>query len=294
MKSLINIINFIFTHPLSRRNKFEALKRFLYYQISKLVNPYPILYSFTDKTKLIVEKEMNGATGNIYCGLHEFEDMSFLLHFLRPEDLFVDVGANIGSYTILASGHIGCKTFAFEPIPFTYKRLLNNLYINQLQEKVNSFNQGIGSERKKVAFTIDMDTMNSVELNGINGRTMDIQIESLNHVLKYENPSLIKVDVEGYEMEVINGASEILSNQHLKAVILELNNAGEKYGFSVNEVHEKMLKYGFLPFHYDPFQRSISSLPSFGNQNTLYLRDVEYVKIRLSHAPSFEVLGQKI
>lgn len=52
---------------------------------------------------------MTGATGNIYVGLHEFEDMAFLLHVLRRTDLFVDVGANIGSYTILAGGAAGAK-----------------------------------------------------------------------------------------------------------------------------------------------------------------------------------------
>jgi hypothetical protein len=46
---------------------------------------------------------MTGATGNLYVGLHEFEEMAFLLHFLRPGDLFADVGANVGSYTILAA-----------------------------------------------------------------------------------------------------------------------------------------------------------------------------------------------
>jgi thymidylate synthase len=63
---------------------------------------------------------MTGATGNIYAGLHEFEDMAFLLHLLRSEDMFADVGSNIGSYTILASGVVGAKSVAFEPVPSTY------------------------------------------------------------------------------------------------------------------------------------------------------------------------------
>ncbi len=61
---------------------------------------------------------MTGATGNIYAGLHEFDDMAFFLHLLRPEDMFADVGSNIGSYTILASGVVGAKSVAFEPVAF--------------------------------------------------------------------------------------------------------------------------------------------------------------------------------
>ena len=60
---------------------------------------------------------MTGATGNIYTGLHEFEDMMFLLHLLRPGDIFVDAGANIGSYTVLASAVVGAKSISFEPVP---------------------------------------------------------------------------------------------------------------------------------------------------------------------------------
>jgi hypothetical protein len=56
------------------------------------------------------------ATGNIYTGLHEFEDMSFLLHFLRPADLFIDIGANVGAYTIFASGIVAATSISIEPI----------------------------------------------------------------------------------------------------------------------------------------------------------------------------------
>ena len=45
----------------------------------------------------MARKGMTGASGNIYFGLHEFEEMGFLLHFLREEDLFIDIGAYIGS-----------------------------------------------------------------------------------------------------------------------------------------------------------------------------------------------------
>jgi hypothetical protein len=52
----------------------------------------------------------------IYCGLHEFTDMAFSLHFLSPEDLFVDVGADIGSYTVLASACAGRDRYPSNPI----------------------------------------------------------------------------------------------------------------------------------------------------------------------------------
>lgn len=47
---------------------------------------------------------MRGATGNVYVGLHEFESMGFVLHVLRSSSAFIDVGANVGAYTVLAAG----------------------------------------------------------------------------------------------------------------------------------------------------------------------------------------------
>ncbi len=81
--SLISTLKFIINHPLNKDNKIAALIRFVKWQCNTRLNPYPIIYPFTTKARLIVQKGMTGATGNLYCGLHDFNDMFFLLHFLR-------------------------------------------------------------------------------------------------------------------------------------------------------------------------------------------------------------------
>src|ERR1700761_268360 len=101
--NIFSLLRFIYSHPLNRNNKLKSIFRFLKWQINIRLNPYPIIYTYTEKAKLIVKKGMTGATGNMYCGLHEYNEMAFLLHLLREDDLFIDIGANIGSYTVLAS-----------------------------------------------------------------------------------------------------------------------------------------------------------------------------------------------
>ena len=100
---LISTARFIIDHPLSRGRKLANLSRFACWQIGARLARGPTVAQFVNSAQLLATPGMAGATGNVYVGLHEFADMSFLLHFLRPNDLFVDVGANIGSYTILAS-----------------------------------------------------------------------------------------------------------------------------------------------------------------------------------------------
>src|SRR6185437_5282689 len=101
-------------------NRWAAFWRFAGWQFQSRIFRRPVIYPFLEKSKIIVQGGMTGATGNIYTGLHEFEEMMFLLHLLRPADLFADVGANVGSYTILASAVAGAGSISFEPLPATF------------------------------------------------------------------------------------------------------------------------------------------------------------------------------
>ena len=128
--SILNSIKFITSHPLNKDDKLKSIFRFLRWQIGSRLLPGIVVYDWINGSKFLVGIGETGLTGNIYTGLHEFSDMAFLLHVLRPDDLFIDVGANVGSYTILACAAIGACGYAFEPIPTTYKRLIENIRIN--------------------------------------------------------------------------------------------------------------------------------------------------------------------
>ncbi|RWY49455.1 FkbM family methyltransferase [Mucilaginibacter gilvus] len=138
-------INFVLNHPFTKGHRLAGIAKLLKWQITSRLHKKPVEFQFTQNSKLMVWKGLTGATGNIYCGLHEFEDMAFLLHFLRPGDLFADVGANIGSYTMLASAEIGARSVTVEPLPATFKNLLQNIQLNNIGDKVNALNIGIGS-----------------------------------------------------------------------------------------------------------------------------------------------------
>src|SRR5688572_4557557 len=159
---LITLLKFITTHPLNRKNPINAIGRFAKWQINSRLNPHPVVYNYTDKTKLIIQRKMTGATGNLYCGLHEFNDMGFVLHFLRKDDLFIDIGANIGSYTVLAGGHIGANVISIEPVPQTFEHLKRNIAINEMDNHVRAYNIALGSEKGQLSFTTGFDTMNHV------------------------------------------------------------------------------------------------------------------------------------
>ena len=158
----LRTINFLLNHPLSSRNKPKAFQRFLSWQIKSRLTRKPSKYRFVNGSHLLVYPGMTGATGNVYAGLHEFYDMGFVLHALRKSDVFVDVGANVGSYTVIASAAVGAECISIEPVPSTFSHLLENVKLNSLEQKVDCLNIGVGEESGTLRFSADEDTKNHV------------------------------------------------------------------------------------------------------------------------------------
>ena len=290
----INIIKYINIHPLARRHKFISYFKLIKWQLAQYINPRERIVSFTNKTFLAVSKGMTGATGNIYLGLHEFNDMGFLLHFLREGDVFFDIGANIGSYTILASGHCKAKTICFEPIKTTFKTLQKNINLNQLHDLAIAKNMGLGELKSMLTFTNSMDTVNHVVTASDNSRHVsDVAVYPADFFLNdYDCPALVKIDVEGYEAWVLKGMPIILKNTNLKAVIIELNGSGYKYDIDEIQIHAALLKLNFQPYDYNPFTRILTPLKSFGTANTIYIREISFVEIRVKNADKIHLFSE--
>lgn len=294
--SLLNTLRFITDHPLNREHKLSSIIRFTKWQIGSRLVPGAIVYDWVNGTKFLVKTGETGLTGNIYTGLHEFPDMGFLLHFLRGEDLFVDIGANVGSYTILACSAVGARGITFEPVPSTYKRLVENMRLNHLDEKVKCINKGVGAQQGAIAFTSDSDTTNHALASDEQcDNKVIVEVTSLDMALSGKEPSLIKIDVEGYETPVMEGAKETLNNQKLSAVIMELNGSGARYGFNESKILELMFSNGFRTYSYNPLDRTLINLEgkNLNSGNTLFIRDKSFVEERLRDSPKVSVHGRQ-
>jgi FkbM family methyltransferase len=294
----LTTLRFITEHPLNSGRKSSALSRFTRWQLgSRLLPGSAVAVPFVNQSRLLVSPGMTGATGNIYTGLHEFEDMAFLLHILRPEDLFVDVGANVGSYTVLAGAAIGARCLSMEPLPSTYNHLLDNIYLNRMQNTVTAMNIGLGREEGLLHFSSGLDTMNHVLADHEAGLpATEVPVQKLDTVVGDAEPSVIKIDVEGFETEVIVGAAKTLSRASLRAVIMEYNSSGNRYGYDEDALHQTMLDHGFCTYSYRPFSRELVALTSTNTKanNTLYIKDANVVNTRLQSAPCFETRGRQI
>ncbi len=295
MIALYRTLRAILTHPLNASHRWDALVRYIKWQMGSRLVPGAVLVPFVNQTYLLISPGMTGATQQVYTGLSDFADCSLLLHLLRKDDLFVDIGANVGVYTVLAAGALGARVVSIEPVPQAFNKLTANLRVNDIVDKVTPHNIGLGRAEGSLRFTSNQDTANHVvEDNAWSGPSVLVPVSTLDTVLNGDAPVLIKIDVEGWESEVLAGAEATLRRSSLLGLIVEMN--GEDPAMSENErrVHDGLLHHGFSPYSYNPLTRSLHLLPSksLGTNNTIYLRNVDRVSALVTSAPPFGVNGR--
>jgi len=283
-------LRFIWEHPITSQDRLRATWDYVRWQVGSRLLPGPAVVPFVAETCLVVERGMTGATGNVYAGLHELESMAFVLHFLRPEDRFADVGANVGSYTVLASGAAGAHTVAFEPVPLSFRRLERNVAVNRLDALVDARQQGIGRGPGRIRFTTDRDTANRAVpfQDSASDATVEVPVTSLDDALGDAGAALLKIDVEGMEVEVLEGAHQLLDDPRLEAIALELT---EGRGYEPAVVLDSVMDRGFTRIHYAPLTREIRLAPPGAALagNVLLVRSVDGARERLATAPRYRV-----
>ena len=275
-------------HPLWRKQRLSPFLRFARLQLIFAIGEKKIYLKWINNLILPLEKGDTGLTGNYYLGLHEFEDMAFTIHLLRENDLFIDVGANHGSYSLIASGIVKAKSLAYEPVPDTYERLIQNISINSLLDKVSPFmialTSPLNSEGgRKLRFSSDRGCMNSFVGENYSGSTVDVNTSTFDEQCGNSEPVLIKIDVEGFEADVLKGASNILTKESLLAVIIE----GQ-----TDEVNKFFKKNGFIDVNYCPLSKAIQPF-SKETSNRIWIKSSKYdvVKNRLKNASVHSVYG---
>lgn len=218
--------------------------------------------------RFYAQKGDAGIVANIYFKLFGYEDSMFLLHHLKQDDLFVDIGANVGHYTLLAAGICNAEVIAFEPIPSTFSKLEKKLELNNLSQKVAAYNIAISEEDSILNFTKDNNVMNSIALNHETD-VVKVQVKKLDNI-----PTLLKINVEGYEYFVLKGGTNLLKSEKLKYIIIELNFSTLKFGHTNQEIYEFLLSFDFIPIQYDIENKKTVEIESFNKEkfNTIFIK----------------------
>jgi FkbM family methyltransferase len=275
----LNTVEWIINHPLSKGRKLRNVGRFVAWQERSRLSREPYAFAFANGSRMLARTGMTGATGNLYVGLHEFSEMAFLLHYLRPDDLFFDVGANVGSYSILAGAAVGARVVAFEPGE-AFEWLVRNFALNNLGN-AQARREAVGANSGTVSFTSGLDTVNRIDRNG----AAIVPLTTLDAACGGQAPAVIKIDVEGLEADVLHGATSTLSNAATNVVVMELNDPAAS---------DLLNRSGFVCCSYDPFKRSIGPPAAAISGNGIFIKDIGQARQRVEGARPFSVHGWTI
>jgi len=164
--------------------------------------------------KMFLNPEDCGISKELFMyKVHEPVTTSLLQQNLRPGMTVVDIGSNIGYYVIIESLQVGPKghIIAFEPFPDSFKILQKNISLNSLKNTVKSLQKAIGSRTGAATFyTYPMANWNSFTKHGESARKIEIDMTTLDCLEEIKTTDFVRMDVEGFEVEVIQGMSSLL------------------------------------------------------------------------------------
>ena len=154
----------------------------------------------------------------------------YILKNIDCFDTYVDVGACIGEYCVWLSS-LGKEVYAFEPVQANYQGLIENVSINNQEENIKAYNVGLGKDEGMVHFDIFSTVTGSSRISEDQTKKANVKIEVLDQVLNEsqipdDRKVIIKLDVEGMEVEVLKGAKNFLKRMSFIGVIYEHSFAG--------------------------------------------------------------------
>jgi FkbM family methyltransferase len=150
---------------------------------------------------------------------------------LEPGDVFYDIGANVGPYSLIAAKVTEgrARVFAFEPAPASFRDLARNIEINECGESVTPLPVALWSETGLLPVRWRSGDAGSARHRlGAGRKTNDsmalgVRLDDVVEILGVPVPTHAKVDVDGYELDVLRGAQRTLARLEWRSILVELD-----------------------------------------------------------------------
>jgi FkbM family methyltransferase len=231
----------------------------------------------------------------LYTRHFEMTERLFANLFLRPGDTFVDVGANVGVFTLIAASRVGAtgRVVAFEPTPATFQRLNENIRTNgfgNVEAHELALSDEIGNTVIATA-TDGLDAWNSLAVQAAGPRFSESSTRTVTwdqfsdaHQLT-GRATMMKIDVEGWECRVLEGARSVLSRPDAPTLQVEFTDAAARAaGSSCSELYATLSDLGYRMFLFDLCERTLVPDPlrsEYPYVNIIAAKDPEFVTARL-------------
>ncbi len=229
----------------------------------------------------------------IYCGGFEEAERAFLQVFLQPGDIFVDVGANVGLFTLIAAKLAGDRghVYSFEPFTEAYQRLIGNLQLNHFTN-VSCFELALSDDAARLILNVPCNgydawgsfaspisggALSSREVGTVKWDTFAVEHDLMSRV------TMMKIDVEGWETKVLAGGSETFKRSDAPVLQVEfMDEAARSAGSSCAELYHALQCFGYQMFTFDAKTRTL--LPDCLRDNYSYINLIAVKNLADAHS----------
>jgi FkbM family methyltransferase len=276
---MMGLIQRLRDRPDFRANPLGALGRRLWWRIRWRASRRPWILPWHDGLRLRLNR--GGPAALIYYqGFSEPDTAALVRAYLKPGMVFVDVGAHIGEYALLAARCVGRtgEVHAFEPNPRVFEVLVENVRLNGLDQIV-ARPWAVSSEEGDVDFDLDPEAALSALASRASSTNRARHVErvpavTLDGYLGGRRADLIKIDVEGAELLVVRGGRSLLARPAAEAPVLIFECALHNYarfGYSPLDLFRLLSDHGYEVWRFDHSSGLLPQAPEFPADVTLNL-----------------------
>ena len=203
-------------------------------------------------------------------GLYDYDNMKLFAAATAAGMTFFDIGANVGSYTLVASEPEDARCYAFEPHPATFSRLVRNLARND-RRNVHAEQLALGEQPGEIAFSDHPESSVNQQVAAETPNAIGVRCERADAFCEARGISAdaVKIDVEGFEEGVLHGFGETLSRIRIVAVEANDRATAEARGRVAELLRGRGLKG---PYWLDFDRRALLEHPGPLQQDPLFLR----------------------
>ncbi len=224
-------------HPGNAGHRVKAFERVTLFHVRSQVLHRRTCVPIGDHSKMWVDRRFP-STGQLILGNPpDWKPMQAWRQFLRPGTLFVDIGANAGIYSLWAAD-LGSSVIAVEPQPEAREALTENAALNGYDFEV--IPAALSSEAGVMRFTNRLGPKNHLKPMDFQ-HGVEVAVRTLDDVLGARTTAGVKIDVEGAERFVLEGAPVAIAQRRLPVIQLEWNNLAERFFGESRDVAAELL-----------------------------------------------------
>ena len=260
--SVSAVVARVWNHPANENARLAALGRWLQWQFHKRLLKRHLTFTYHGMTIAGCGDSHSMSAAYYFNGLPDWWEMRFMMDYLRPGDRFLDIGANVGLYSLLAASVVGeCgHVDSFEPAEVPSKRLREAIALNQLADRITIHHFAASDQNGELDFGFsDDDCQSHVRRPGaVTGPSVSVKAIRLDDYCGHNMYAMAKLDIEGHEPLALEGASKMMAAGNPPVMQIEMAGYSKLFGVPTSEFIQRLADRGYGCFCYEPSSRKLT------------------------------------